>query len=81
MPFGENNRHVTVRLIDFDNLSNNTYIATNQYRIHHRETKIPDIVLMINGIPVNQPISNTALTILLIPSSNLALGHARFSLI
>ena len=52
MPFGENNRHVPVRLIDFENLSNNTYIVTNQYRIHHRETKIPDIVMMINGIPV-----------------------------
>ena len=52
MPFGENNRHVPVRLIDFDDLSNNNYVATNQYRIHHRETKIPDIVLMINGIPV-----------------------------
>jgi type I restriction enzyme R subunit len=52
MPFGENNRHVPVRLIDFENLSNNRYVVTNQYRIHHRETKIPDIVLMINGIPV-----------------------------
>jgi len=52
MPFGENNRHVPVRLIDFENLSNNRYIVTNQYRIHHRETKIPDILLMINGIPV-----------------------------
>lgn len=52
MPFGENNRHVPVRLIDFDDLTSNTYIVTNQYRIHHRETKIPDIVLMINGIPV-----------------------------
>ncbi|WP_057936260.1 type I restriction endonuclease subunit R [Algoriphagus resistens] len=52
MPFGENNRHVPVHLIDFDNLSNNTYVATNQYRIHHRETKIPDIVLLINGIPM-----------------------------
>ena len=41
-----------VRLIDFDDLSNNTYIVTNQYRIHHRETKIPDVVMMINGIPV-----------------------------
>ena len=27
------------------------YIATNQYRIHSR-AKIPDIVMMINGIPV-----------------------------
>ena len=52
MPFGENNRHVPVRLIDFKDLSNNTYVVTNQYRIHHRETKIPDIVMMINGIPV-----------------------------
>jgi type I restriction enzyme R subunit len=54
MPFGENNRHVPVRLIEFDTkeLTNNTYIVTNQYRVHHRETKIPDIVLLINGIPV-----------------------------
>lgn len=52
MPFGENNRHVPVRLIDFDVLTNNSYVITNQYRIHHRETKIPDIVLLINGIPV-----------------------------
>ena len=52
MPFGENNRHLPIRLIDFDNLDNNTYIVTNQYRISARETKIPDIVMMINGIPV-----------------------------
>lgn len=52
LPFGENNRHVPVRLIDFDDLANNSYIATNQFRIHHRETKIPDIVLIINGLPV-----------------------------
>jgi len=52
MPFSENNRHVPVRLVDFDNLTNNRYVVTNQYRIHHRETKIPDIVLLINGIPV-----------------------------
>jgi type I restriction enzyme, R subunit len=52
MPFGENNRHVPVRLVDFDTLANNSYVVTNQYRVHHRETKIPDIVLLINGIPV-----------------------------
>ncbi len=52
MPFGENNRHVPVRLIDFENLHNNSFIATTQFRIHHRETKIPDVVLFINGIPV-----------------------------
>lgn len=52
MPFGVNNRHVPVNLIDFEELSNNQYVVTTQYRIHHRETKIPDIVLLINGIPV-----------------------------
>ncbi len=52
MPFGKNNRHVPVRLIDFENLHNNNFIITNQYRVHHRETKIPDIILLINGIPV-----------------------------
>ena len=52
MPFGENNRHVSVRLIDFDDHSQNQYIVTNQFRIHARETKIPDVVLLINGFPV-----------------------------
>ncbi|MDX1352097.1 MAG: HsdR family type I site-specific deoxyribonuclease, partial [Thiomicrorhabdus sp.] len=52
MPFGENNRHVPVKLIDFDDLTRNDYVVTNQFRIHHRETKIPDVVLLINGIPV-----------------------------
>jgi len=52
LPFGENNRHVPIQLIDYENLSNNSFILTNQYRVHHREAKIPDIVLLINGIPV-----------------------------
>ncbi len=52
MPFGENNRHVPLRLIDFDDPGNNSYIITNQFHIHHRETKIPDVVLLLNGIPV-----------------------------
>jgi type I restriction enzyme R subunit len=52
MPFGENNRHVPIKLIDFDDVLNNTYLVTNQYRVHSRETKIPDVVLLINGLPV-----------------------------
>ncbi|MDB4737340.1 type I restriction endonuclease subunit R [Verrucomicrobiales bacterium] len=52
MPFGENNRHVPVRLIDFDNLENNSFIITNQYKVRALETKIPDVVLLINGIPI-----------------------------
>jgi len=52
MPFGKNNHHVPVRLIDFEEVDNNSYIISNQFRIHHRETKIPDIICFINGIPV-----------------------------
>ncbi len=52
MPFGKNSHHVPVKLIDFENLANNKYIVTNQFRIRHRETKIPDVVFMINGIPL-----------------------------
>src|SRR5690554_555126 len=52
IPYSENIRHVPVRLIDFDDVTNNSYIFTNQFRVHHRETKIPDVVLFINGLPV-----------------------------
>ena len=52
MPFGENNRHVPVRLIDFENPGNNRYVVTNQYAVKALETKIPDIVCLINGIPI-----------------------------
>jgi type I restriction enzyme, R subunit len=52
MPFGENNSHVPVNLIDFYEPSNNTYILTNQFKIRQQETKIPDIVMFINGMPL-----------------------------
>lgn len=52
MPFGKDGAHVPVHLIDFDQPNNNTYYLTNQFKIRARETKIPDIVLLINGIPV-----------------------------
>lgn len=52
MPFGKNNEHTDIRLIDFEDLTKNTYIVTNQFKIRSRETKIPDIVMFINGIPV-----------------------------
>lgn len=51
---GEDN--VAVKLIDFDNIEDNSFIAINQYRVDTVGTAkkciIPDIVLFINGIPV-----------------------------
>ena len=52
LPFGPNGEHVKIRLIDYKKLKNNSFILTNQFKVHARETKIPDIVMFINGIPV-----------------------------
>ena len=53
MPFGERNEYMPVRLIDFDNLANNDYVATNQWVYPTQEGgRRFDIVLLVNGIPL-----------------------------
>lgn len=52
LPIGRNNQHVAVKLIDFENYSNNSFLLTNQFKIRAREPKIPDIVMFVNGIPL-----------------------------
>jgi len=46
----------TVRLVDFKNYANNSFIAINQFRLltpgASRQGIIPDIVLFLNGLPV-----------------------------
>lgn len=46
----------TVRLVDFKNYNNNSFIAINQFRLltpgASRQGIIPDIVLFLNGLPV-----------------------------
>lgn len=53
MPFGHNNEHVPVRLIDLDDLSQNHYIVTQQfiYRAGPTERRA-DLVLLVNGLPL-----------------------------
>ena len=53
MPFGEHGEHVTVRLIDFEDLERNQYVVTTQftYRAGTSE-KRADLVLLVNGIPL-----------------------------
>lgn len=53
MPFGHNNEHVPVRLIDLDDLSQNKYIVTQQfiYRAGPTERRA-DLVLLVNGLPL-----------------------------
>lgn len=52
MPFGKNYAHTTVKLIDFENIANNKFQLVNQFSIRNRETKRPDIVMFVNGIPL-----------------------------
>jgi type I restriction enzyme R subunit len=53
MPFGQNNEHVPVRLIDLDDLSQNQYMVTKQfiYRAGPTERRA-DLVLLVNGLPL-----------------------------
>ncbi len=51
MPFGPNNEHTAVSLIDFKRLQNNTYVLTTQLTYRNPEKRF-DIVLLINGIPL-----------------------------
>ncbi|MCB9610085.1 MAG: HsdR family type I site-specific deoxyribonuclease [Polyangiaceae bacterium] len=53
MPFGENGEHVTIRLLDFDDIEQNDYVVTQQFTFRAGKTeKRPDLVLLINGIPL-----------------------------
>ena len=52
MPFGEKGEHVSIRLIDYENPENNGFIVTTQYSFTSGQTRRPDIVLLINGIPL-----------------------------
>ena len=53
MPFGKRGEHTQVRLIDFENLSNNDYVVTNQWVYPVKEGgRRFDIVMLVNGIPL-----------------------------
>lgn len=47
----------TFKLIDFDNVRNNSYIITDQFKMISRhinyENQVPDLVVYINGLPIS----------------------------
>jgi type I restriction enzyme, R subunit len=51
MPFGPNNQHVTIRLIDFESLSENHFVAASEVTFRLPEKRF-DLVLFVNGIPL-----------------------------
>ena len=53
MPFGKDGEHVTVRLLDFDDLSRNQYIVTTQYSFRAGPAeRRADLMLLVNGLPL-----------------------------
>lgn len=43
-----------IDLIDFEDLSNNHFVAANQFRVSRRHSIRPDVTLFVNGIPLVQ---------------------------
>lgn len=50
---GTGKKGQTVKFIDYENIDNNEFIVTRQYKVQGvKETIIPDIVVFINGLPI-----------------------------
>lgn len=48
---GETNKR-TIHLIDFLGTTNNTFTITNQFYVKAQSSRIPDLVIFVNGIPL-----------------------------
>ncbi|WP_293931776.1 type I restriction endonuclease subunit R [Iodobacter sp.] len=50
---GKGNKGQTVKIIDFDDLSQNEFLCVNQFKVEGiNQNIIPDIVLFVNGLPL-----------------------------
>lgn len=53
LPFGPNGEHTSIRLIDFDEPTNNDFVVCNQWTYQAGQlTKRLDVVLLVNGLPI-----------------------------
>jgi type I restriction enzyme R subunit len=53
MPFGRDNEHTTVHLLDLDDPASNHWVVTQQFVYRAGPVKrIPDLVLLVNGFPL-----------------------------
>lgn len=53
MPFGQDGEHVTIDLIDFDDIERNSFVVTQQFTFRAGKTeKRADLVLLVNGLPL-----------------------------
>ena len=50
---GNGNKNQTVHIIDFENLDNNEFLCTNQFKVSGiNQNIIPDILCFVNGLPL-----------------------------
>jgi type I restriction enzyme R subunit len=52
LPFGPNGEHVTIRLVDFDDVGKNTFVVSNQVTFNLGPEKRFDVVGFVNGLPL-----------------------------
>ncbi|KUM53399.1 type I restriction endonuclease subunit R [Rheinheimera sp. EpRS3] len=52
LPFGENGDHITINLIDFDDIKNNHFVVSQQVHYIAATEVYFDVVLYVNGIPL-----------------------------
>ena len=53
MPFGADGEHVTVRLVDLEDVERNQYVVSTQYTVRSgANERRADLVLLVNGLPL-----------------------------
>jgi type I restriction enzyme R subunit len=52
LPFGPNGEHVTIRLINFDSVGDNSFVVSNQVTFNLGPEKRFDVVGFVNGLPL-----------------------------
>ena len=53
LPFGADGEHVTVRLVDFEDVERNQYVVTTQYTVRSgANERRADLMLLVNGLPL-----------------------------
>jgi len=52
VPLKKEGKERVLRLVDLENIENNEFVVTNQYRVEGTKPDKPDIILLVNGIPL-----------------------------
>jgi type I restriction enzyme R subunit len=52
VPLQKEGKERIVKLVDLENIGDNSFVVTNQYKVEGLKPDRPDIVLVVNGIPL-----------------------------